>query len=104
MLLFKMIQIAQLLKDLDLGKFFKDGNCNISEMVPNLDHEIIEKLCLICNDKKPVNEIDALAGVAAFFLKLIQEAKASDNMKILVEFLPIPSENKNAILRILGKI
>ena len=103
MLLIKMLNICLLLKDLDLFKFFSNGKCDYEAMVKSLPHDITERLCKIASCKDPVNEVDAIAGIADFFLSLIEQVKTSPNCLNLIDRLPIPAEAKKAILNLLGK-
>jgi len=101
MILKKLIQLAFLLKDVkEIDSIFeiKDG---VKSFIPEkcdkvFNEDLIARICEIVTGVKAVNEVDALAGIADFFLLLRKQAKDSPNLKKLIETLPLP-ENLKAI-------
>lgn len=108
MILKKLLKLAFVLKDAqNIGNLFieVDGQKVFSaeKAVGLLSPELIEKICTVLTDEKPVNEVDALAGIGAFFLQFRMQAKDSPNLRKMVKVLPLGGDLQTILLWIIGK-
>lgn len=108
MILKKLLSLAFLLKDVEnIHLLFSevDGKkvFHTERAVSLLSSDLIEKICTVLNNTKPVNEIDALAGIADFFLQFRAQAKDSPNLRKLVNALPLGADLRTILSWIIGK-
>jgi hypothetical protein len=104
MLLWKLIRIAGVLKNLELEDCIVDGKADIQKIVERLDERRLSEICEICTGTKSTNELDAIAGIADFFLKLRNQVKTSPNLLELVQSCPLADPVKEALLKVIGTI
>ena len=115
MLLAKLIRIAFILKDLDLGQFFVGKkSIDIPALITHIgqfDSSIIIGIAKIATDDKSIdNEVDATLALTAFFLPLVVQLSTSPQLPKMMESLAclqnlIPKvQPKPDILESVGKI
>lgn len=92
MLLVKLIRIAFILKDLDLGQFFiGQKSIDIPALIAHIsqfDKSVIIGIAKIATDDKSIdNEVDATLALTAFFLPLAVQLSTSPQLPKLMESL-----------------
>jgi len=104
MLLPKLIKVAFILKDLDLSQFFSNKeSIDVQGLIKHLetiDSSIVIELAKVVTDDKSKsvdNEVDALLGLTAFFLPLVEQVRTSPHLPKVLSLTSLLSSTKNPV-------